>query len=188
MTGQDPAPPPEEPTGHTASVASGCSLLVLVPGALFWLWLRDRTGEIERQVVGTAGPWLALGVGAAVGFGIAGGLALLARYLPAYRRLEDRLQTFVGPLDDTRLLVVSFATALGEEVFFRLAALDALGLVGATVLYAAVNIGPRLWLWTGLAAVLGLGLGLLVEAGYGWLSAAAAHAIANQLTLRRILK
>lgn len=82
---------------------------------------------------------------------------------------------------------MSLATAVGEELFFRLAALDALGLWGAALVYAAVNTGPGLWLWTGMAVLLAIAFGSMVAQGFGLLSATAAHAIASYLTLRRIL-
>jgi len=168
-------------------MASGCALLLFVPGALAWLGFRDQLELVSTEAVGRHGPWASLGLGLAVGLAIAGVLALLGRYLGPYRRLEGRLFKALGPVSDQWILFLSLATAVGEELFFRLAALDALGLWGAALVYAAVNTGPRLWLWTGIAVVLALVFGTMVAQGFGLLSATAAHAIASYLTLRRIL-
>jgi len=183
-----PSPPdPEDPLGRTAAMASGCSLLLFVPAALGWLALRDRSEILAERAVGSMGPFVSLGAGLAVGLLVTGVLALLARYLPPYARLERRLRKALGTIDDRWILFLSLATALGEELLFRLAALDALGVLGAALFYAAINTGPGLWYWTALAFGLAVGFGFMVDAGLGLMSVTAAHAIATYLTMRRIL-
>lgn len=81
---EDPDPrddPDPGPYGRAASMASGCALLLFVPGALAWLGFRDRLELVSTEAVGRHGPLASLGLGLAVGLAIAGVLALLARYL-----------------------------------------------------------------------------------------------------------
>lgn len=183
----DEPPEPDDPLGRAATMASGCSLLLFVPASLAWLALRDRSHLLGEQAIGPHGPWVSLGAGLGAGLGATGVLALLGRYLPAHARLERRFRKALGPLDDRWILFLSLATAVGEEMLFRLAALDVLGVWGAALVYAAINTGPGLWLWTAVAFGLAVGFGAMVEAGLGLMSVTAAHAIASYLTLRRIL-
>jgi len=192
----DPAPPPTvepegsppaEGLGPSAPVAGGCILLLLVPGAVFWLWIRERLDVLSDRAIGDHGPWVSLGAGLVIGLALCGGLQLLARYLSPYRRLEQRLARILGSMDDNRILVLALTTALGEELFFRLAAQDAFGLWGAAALYAVVNTGPGMWAWTVISAVVALLFGAMVDHGYGMLSVTSAHAIVTYLTLKRIL-
>ena len=183
----DQGPGSDDPLGRAATMASGCSLLLFVPVSLLWLALRDRSEIIGERAIGPVGPWMSLGAGLGAGLVVTGVLAMLARYLPAHARLERRFRKALGPLDDRWILFLSLATAIGEELLFRLAAVDALGVWGAALVYAAINTGPGLWLWTAIAFALAVGFGAMVEAGFGLMSVTAGHAIASYLTLRRIL-
>ena len=176
-----------ERLGPASPMAGGCMLMLLLPGALFWLWTRDRMDLLGTEAVGRHGPWVSAGVGLVIGLALCGALVVFARYLPSYQRLEQRLARILGPVDDNRILVLALTTALGEELFFRLAAQDAFGLWGAVALYALVNTGPGLWAWTLVSALFGLLFGVMMDQGFGLLSVTAAHAIVTYLTLRRLL-
>ena len=187
MTTRPEEPGPNEGMGAIATSAAGCAMVVMVVGGWLWLWARGKLDLIPERAVGSFGPWTSLGVGTAVGFALAGAFLLLGRYLTPMQRLETRLRKLFGPLDEGKVLALGLLSAVGEEFLFRLAALDAIGLVWAALLYAGFNIGPGLRIWTLLSFIMGLLFGSMVWAGFGLLSATVAHAIANYLTLRRIL-
>lgn len=183
------------PDGHDADpepeprfmLAAGAVLhAVLIAGALAWLWLRDRSEALPACAIGSHGPWLGVGLGAVVGVASARGLAVVGRHFPRLREVEALARrSFAGTGDVALALFVAFG-AVAEELFFRLAVQDALGLAGSVALAAVVNssvAGPGL---LPIAALHALVLGLLVHQGFGLLGATTANAVMNYFHLRRI--
>lgn len=168
-------------------------VLVVVYGVLVslgWLWLvlRDRGGVVASAAIGAHGPAAAAGAGLAAAVALYALGRLLARYVRTFAELDSRLAVMVGPLSENQVIVVALASGIGEEFFFRCAMQDHLGvwLTAACFGLAHVGGGAALRWWAPQAAAFGLAMGWLVEAGFGVLSAAVAHALFNFFSLRRL--
>ena len=79
------------------------------------------------------------------------------------------------------LVLLAAASALGEEVLFRGAMLDAWGPWVSSLVFALLHIPPKrsLWPWTASSLVLGLGLAGLTLATGNLGAAVAAHFVIN---------
>jgi membrane protease YdiL (CAAX protease family) len=179
--------PPPAHEGRAAMLYAGCLWVLLLAGALLWLWARDRLPELQKQALGEHGLWASASAGLAVGLGGALAFARAARSFAAMRAMERRIAGILGPMAESQVLALALGSAVAEEIFFRLAVQDAIGLAGAVACYALMNTGPGFWAFLPVALVSGLAFGLLVQNGFGLLSATAAHALINYLSLRRIL-
>jgi hypothetical protein len=157
---------------------------VLLAGAVLWLWLRERTPQIAAQAIGDHGLALGAVAGAAVGALSSGAAVVLARYVAAFARLESWLAELAGPLAEREIMALALVSGVVEELFFRLAMQDAIGVYWSAAVFALLHAGR--WLWTALAAILGLVFGWMMEAGLGLISVSIAHAIINYLGLRRM--
>ncbi len=170
-----------------AVLLAGCLYLLMVAGAVFWLWMRDDLGALAREALGTRGQWTALGAGLAAGLLGAAGIAGLSRYLSSFSALEGRVARLLGTMSDRQALWLSLSSAVGEELFFRLAVQQGLGFWWSVVLFTLLNTGPGLWAWSVVAFAMGLSFSAMVDWGFGLLSVTVAHALVTYLSLRRIL-
>ncbi|HEX5050869.1 MAG TPA: hypothetical protein VFZ65_03775 [Planctomycetota bacterium] len=176
-----------EPDAGSTLLAAGLMYAVVAAIALLWLWWRDRLDALPEAAVGRHGPWAASGVGLAVGCLGAVGLALLARRLRALQHYETLAQHALGRMGDGSTLALVLVGAVAEEIFFRLAVQDALGLPGSVALYVLLYSSVAgLWLIP-FALLHALALGSIVQQGFGLLGSTTAHSILNYLSLRRIL-
>lgn len=186
MSGDDGRP--EGPgSGLAVLQIGGCLYTLLLLAALGWLALRDALGRVPALAIGEHGVLAGAAVGLGAGLGFAVLLSLASRLLPAVRAVESRMGGMLGDMTDAQVLGLSLLGAVAEEAFFRLAVLDALGLLWSVALFVLLNTGPGFWAWAPVALTMGLGFGGMVEAGFGLFSATLAHALINYLTLRRIL-
>lgn len=184
----DPQDPQDPGGGSPASLALVASVVygLLVVIAVVWLALRDRSRVLPEMALGEFGALASLGIGAAVGLGLSGVIAVLVRYQPGFAQLEARLQGPVGSLSEPEIILVAMASAIGEEMLFRCALQDVAGPYLSALIFGLLHSGPRLLLWGVSAAILGLCFSLMVEAGCGLLSVTVAHALINFLSLRRM--
>ena len=159
----------------------------MIAGAWLWLWLGDRLPILGVAAIGEHGIWAAAGLGLGAGLGGALALERLARRSGAVHRCERRIAALLGPLRDGQILQLSLLSAIAEELFFRLALQDALGLPAAVAIYAGLSTGPGFWAWAPIAAAAAALFGGLLQLGFGLLAATAAHAVINYLSLRRIM-
>jgi membrane protease YdiL (CAAX protease family) len=128
--------------------------------------------------------------------GLVGGLAVVglsrlavARFEWA-RRLHGDFAAVLGPLDRREILILAFASSVGEEFFFRGAMLPDLGLIPSTLIFALLHVGPgwRFLPWTLSALIVGLVMGAAFSF-FGDLSAPiVAHFVINYLNLRYIVE
>ena len=142
---------------------------------------------LDRNVFVLGGqPLLGLLVGVVTACATVALSILLYRLLPALRELSKELAPHL--VDGARvrdLVLVSVASGVGEEVFFRGALQPALGVVLASLLFGALHVGPdrRYLVWT-LWAV---GAGFLFGYRYIWtgclLAPITAHVLHNAATL-----
>jgi membrane protease YdiL (CAAX protease family) len=178
--------PPDQPLPQQVLTAGLTIYVGMAAVALGWLMARDRLDQLPLQAFGRHGPWVAAGVGLAAGLLLASGLAWSSSRLPALRELDAvMVRTFHASGDATTLVFV-LAGAIAEELLFRLAMQDALGLFGAVALYSVMYScigGWRLLLFTVPHALL---LGMLMHFGFGLLGSTTANAIMNHLNLRRL--
>ncbi len=118
----------------------------------------------------------------------------------AFRWLETR-QAWIGELGrefrsifgrpSVRELVILAATsAVGEELLFRGAMLDAWGLWLSSLVFAVLHLPPRreLWPWTLSSFILGLALAGLTLLTRNLGAAVAAHFVINLLNLHYITR
>jgi membrane protease YdiL (CAAX protease family) len=177
------AAPPRLPLGP--ALAGYCALLV---AAVAW-----RTGLHGEPLLfaseAAAGAGLRPGRDLVLGVGCALGVALASEWSERHtgwgRRLAATLADMVGPLSPAACLVLAFASGIAEEAFFRGALQPRVGLVAASLLFGLVHFPAARALrpWTVLAAILGLGLGLMFESTGSLLAPVAAHVTLNAVGL-----
>ncbi|TPV96446.1 MAG: CPBP family intramembrane metalloprotease [Myxococcales bacterium FL481] len=155
-----------------------------------WHAVAQDSNDVWRAPPGSTGASLLTGpaIGLVMGLGVVQlfrGLELYMRWLP---ELHHEFRAVLGRLERTEVFILAAASALGEEILFRGAMLDAWGLSASTVVFALVHIPPRrnLWPWTLSAGVLGWGLGELTLATGDLGAAVTAHFVINLLNLTYI--
>lgn len=141
-------------------------------------WLRPK-GELGLVIEG-------LGAGIGLGLLLSGCLWLI-RKAPAVERLEQWLVNVVGSWSLADGLAVALISGLAEEALFRALLQPLLGLLPASILFAALHAYPdrRLWFWPLMALAIGCVFGALFER-YGYPAAALAHAAVNAVSLIRL--
>ena len=154
--------------------------------ALVWLWLRDRLGELPARAVGEHGPWAASGVGLVVGIAGAWILSLIMRRVDGLQEVASAAQRLFASTGERIGIGFVLISAVAEELFFRLAVQDALGLLGSVAIYVLLNSSVGGLRWMTFTIFHALVLGLIVQLGFGLLGSTTAHAILNYLSLRRI--
>jgi hypothetical protein len=178
---------------ETAPPASWVRLAFLFYGAMLalaWLWRAGWQGEsllfaspaaALRGVRWVPDTGLGLGVGALV-------IAVshvFTRHMAAGERLARTLAAALGPLRPRDCLALALASGVGEEALFRGALQPSIGLLGASLAFAAVHFVPRKGLraWSVFAFAGGLALGgLFVQTG-NLVAPIVAHATLNAVNL-----
>ena len=102
---------------------------------------------------------LAVAAGIALGLGV----VLLSHHLSRFRpfaRLDQILARSLPPMETPEILLLSVASACGEELLFRGALLQLLGLHGSSLLFGLLHCGGKraLILW----GLMGWGMGYLL--------------------------
>jgi hypothetical protein len=152
-------------------------------------WRLGVDGVLPWRISPGAEPaplWLRLGLGLAVGLGLVAASREVTARTRAGQALAEELARLLGPLSTGRALAFALSSGLAEEAFFRGALQPRVGLVLATLLFAAAHYVPR----PGLRAwsLFALAAGLLFGALFAWtgdlLAPAVAHAVVNALNLR----
>ncbi len=186
MSGVDPDDLDEAPD---PLLVLGLAVLVygaLVVAALVWLWCRERTGAIAELSIGRFGPLAASGAGLAIGVAFAAAYGWARSVLRADSELHANVERMFTQWDERVGIAFAILAAFAEELFFRLAVQDALGLSGSVTVYVLLNlrlVGVR---WMAFTFAHAVALGGLVELGGGLLGSTSAHAVFNYLSLRRI--
>lgn len=176
----------EQPEGPSLLAAGMVVYVAMGALALFWLWLRDRAQALPEYAVGTQGPVLGSGVGLVVGLLAARLFAYVNPRIPRMRALEATARRSFANASDTAAITFVVLASVSEELFFRLAVQDALGLVGSVAVASGLNSSLAGWRWLPFAILHALVLALLVQQGFGLLGSTTASAIMNHLNLRRI--
>lgn len=128
--------------------------------------------------------------------GVGFGLAVVAVFRVFEHRwawlpkLHREFRSILGRPSGAELLLLASASAIGEEIFFRGAMLDAWGLWVSSLVFALIHVPPRreLWPWTVSAGLLGLCLGGLTMLTGNLGAAVAAHFVINLINLLYITR
>lgn len=128
--------------------------------------------------------------------GLAFGLAVIAGFRGLERRwawlpaLHREFRAILGRPNFDELLVLAAASAIGEEIFFRGAMLDAWGPWLSSLVFALLHVPPRreFWPWTVSAGLLGLGLAALTLWTGNLGAAVVAHFVINLINLAYITR
>ncbi|MEM6294843.1 MAG: CPBP family intramembrane glutamic endopeptidase [Myxococcota bacterium] len=189
MGARQPTTPREAPARAPTVVGFYAALLL---GGFFWHAVSQDSNDIWR-LDPTQG-WVALLLTPlwGVGFGLV--------TVQVFRALETRMRwlselhrEFSGIFGRPRpreLVLLAAASALGEEILFRGAMLDAWGLWISSAVFALLHI-PRsatLWPWTLSSFVLGLALAAITLATGNLGAAVAAHFVINLLNMAYITR
>lgn len=185
---RQPRAPRDEPPAPAQLLLTGVvSNLLAVMAALLWLDWRGRLDHLGEIAIGGHGPFVDLGVGIAVGAGLAFLQALAAKRSAALQDLDAAARQLLTGLGDTGRSVMLLASVLGEEFLVRGAALDAVGPIGAVALFLGVIIASgmaRVWLPALVGTTM---LVALIQSGFGLLATAVANAVLNHCNMRRLL-
>jgi membrane protease YdiL (CAAX protease family) len=102
--------------------------------------------------------------------------------------LAREMRKTLGPLDAVTVIAVALASGIGEEVFFRGAALPVFGLLLTSVVFGGIHTGPdvRYLAWSAFAFVVGYALGAIVIETGSLAGPIAAHVLINAVNLARI--
>lgn len=181
-------PRPEPARARTVATFYGGVLLF----GFFWHAVAQDTNDIWRldpeQGIVTLAWTAAVGVG--LGMLTVQGFRALQGRMVWLGELHREFSSIFGRTSDGELVLLAAASALGEEVLFRGAMLDAWGLWISSIVFALLHIPPRaqLWPWTVTALIMGVGLaGLtLVTGNLG--AAVAAHFVINLRNLAYITR
>lgn len=160
---------------------------LLGSAAVVWrLWADGMLPWRTSPDAALAPLWLRLGLGVAAGYALVAASRVATERTRAGRALAEELSALLGPLSEGRALGFALASGLAEEAFFRGALQPRVGLLAATVLFAAAHYVPRpgLRAWSLFALVAGALFGALYHWTGDLLASAVAHAVVNGLNLR----
>ena len=161
---------------------------VVIAAALFWMQWRGRWDRLIELGRGDWHPAAQVGTGLGLALLVVGLSRVLTPRVRLLRVLEAELRQLLGPLSEADALFLSLASGIAEELFFRGAMQDQVDLFTTAIAFALLHTGRRAHfaVWTFFSLLMGLVLGLLVQAGAGLLTVTLAHATINYLNLRRI--
>lgn len=180
--GGDDAPP--EAMGLFGGYVAHALFAAVAVASLAW---RDRLDELSLRAVGERGPFVAAGLGLAVGLLLALLLPRLRGFLPKLAAVEAEIRRLFADRSDAAIAAFVACGAAAEELLFRLALPDWLGAPAAVAAAAIVNSAVVGWAWLPPGLAHAAAFCLMVDAGFGLLATATAGAVANYLMIRRIL-
>jgi membrane protease YdiL (CAAX protease family) len=175
-------------SGWSRPVLVMVAYLGLGAAALVWGGLRGQPNI--WQVAGRDDPWIFSGVVAGAGLGL---LIVFVSRLAVHRfewarALHREFRALLSPLTDFDIVVMAAASSVGEEMFFRGALVPVLGVLGSSLAFALLHIGPRVRYLPWTLASFGAGLllaGLFLLTG-DLTGAVVAHFTINFLNLRHV--
>jgi uncharacterized protein len=168
-------------------------------GAFAYALLAALAGLISAyrgSLLVTTEPWLPFSAGMRIMASIGGGVALaaitvfstpiLVRASARARALRDDLRPNLRHATDASLVVMAFASGVSEELFFRGALVQWLGVVASSALFGLVHQtrGSARWLWVSWASAMGVLLALLFQATGYLAGCIVAHVAVNAANLR----
>ncbi len=102
------------------------------------------------------------------------------------RRVALEFKSFLYPLSFHDVVLLAIFSALGEEFFFRGVLQGEIGIVGASLIFGLLHVGPKrdYLLWTGFAVILGFILGGIYILTHDIFVPVLAHFLINAVNLR----
>jgi membrane protease YdiL (CAAX protease family) len=185
----DPTTPQEAPARARTVVGFYAALLV---AGFFWHGTAEDTNDVWR--LDPSQSWLTLVwtplLGVAVGLASVQAFRALEVRMAWLPELHREFRAIFGQPRTTELVLLASASALGEEVFFRGAMLDAWGPWVSPLVFAFLHIPPRLslWPWTASSFALGVAFAELTLLTGNLGAAVAAHFTINLLNLRYVTR
>ena len=164
----------------------------LLIGGFFWHAVAQDTNDVWRLEADQGALTLLLTPLLGVAFGLV--TVQVFRFLQGRMRwlseLHREFASMLGRPTNAELVLLAVASAVGEEVLFRGAMLDAWGLWASSLVFALLHIPPKraLWPWTFSSLVLGLLLGWLTVLTGNLGAAVAAHFVINLLNLAYVTR
>ncbi|MEQ8763555.1 MAG: type II CAAX endopeptidase family protein [Planctomycetota bacterium] len=112
-----------------------------------------------------------------------------SRFFNWAKDLEREFQSFLGPITIREVGWLALLSSLAEEVFFRGALQQTIGLVPAAIVFGLAHIGPgpKFLPWTLFATSMGLVLGFLFQSTGNLFAPLLAHFLINLVNLTRII-
>lgn len=180
-----------KPSAARAQVVASFYVALALAGFL-WHAIGQENNDLWRASAELSHLALLLTPLIGVGFGllVVAGFRVMQRrwaWLPA---LHKEFRGILGRPTPAELLLLAAASAVGEEIFFRAAMLDAWGPWISSLVFALLHVPPRreLWPWTLSAGLLGLALAWLTIWTGNIGPAIAAHFVINLLNLAYITR
>ena len=147
-------------------------LWIFFQGRLSWsLFVDSRVATLPRVALLTLGTSLAM---------MALSLYCSWNFVWA-QQLEEEFAKFLVPMKIWEIAAIGLLSGFAEEIFFRGALQNAVGLIPASLAFGLAHFVPRhpLWNWSLYAAFSGFLLGSLFELTQQLLPAIVAHALTN---------
>ncbi|MEZ4454001.1 MAG: CPBP family intramembrane glutamic endopeptidase [Nannocystaceae bacterium] len=190
MTGVTHSATPDRGPAQASTVATFYTVVFLI--GFFWHATAQETNDVWRMDPDAGAATLLWTPLLGVAFGLA--VVRLFRALEPHQRwlpeLHREFRDLLGRPRARDLVLLAFASSVGEEVLFRGAMLDAWGVWISSLVFAALHVAPRrgLWAWTLSSLLLGLCLaGLTILTG-NLGAAVAAHFVINLQNLHYITR
>ncbi|MCA9653136.1 MAG: CPBP family intramembrane metalloprotease [Myxococcales bacterium] len=185
---QATSPRPAPARARTVATFYGAVLVV----GFFWHGIAQDSNDVWRldpSQDATTLLWTPM-IGIAMGLVTVRAFQVLQGHMAWLGELHREFSSIFGRPADGELVLLAAASALGEEILFRGAMLDAWGLWVSSLVFALLHIPPKrsLWPWTVSALLLGLGFGVVTLATGNLGAAVAAHFVINLQNLRYITR
>jgi membrane protease YdiL (CAAX protease family) len=142
----------------------------LTIGAFVWAWLRGGRFAWSLDTSWLTAPYgvrlaLSIALGFALGLVVVAITPRLVERTEWARTLHLELKEIIAPLSSSEVTLLALASGFAEELFFRGAMQPVLGLLGTSVIFGVLHIGPRrvFLAWTAWAFVMGLSFGSIFE-------------------------
>lgn len=175
----------------TAAVIYG-ALALLAVGLGFARDNPDIFNHPDGFLSGRLPFWARLVVGLILGITLGIFVARLTRY-SVYRfdwakSLHTEFRGLFGPLRNTDIIIYAGLSAAAEEIFFRGAVQQAVGIVATSLIFGALHIGPgkKFLPWPIQASVMGFAFGALYWLTGDLIAPTAAHFTINYQNLHFI--
>jgi membrane protease YdiL (CAAX protease family) len=183
-------PSSPKPTATRAQVVASFYVALALAGFL-WHAISQGDNDCWRApgVSDTALLWTPL-IGVAFGLLVVLAFRVLERHWAWLPNLHREFGSILGRPSGGELLLLAAASAIGEEIFFRGAMLDAWGPWLSSLVFALLHVPPRrdLWAWTASAGLLGLCLAALTLWTGNLGAAVAAHFVINLINLAYVTR
>ena len=156
--------------------------------AIGWVWIRlQGGGDPVRDGLGE-GLALAVAAGLAVGGIVVAASVVTRRRVRWARALETEFREILGERGAAEVVVLALFSGTAEEVFFRGAMQNELGLVWTSLIFGGIHFIPKpVFLpWTVFAIAVGFLLGWIYQVTQNIYAPLSAHVLINGINLWRI--